>query len=83
MNEFGSLENILKIIKKLRQNKRRETIENNLENILILKISRTLKSDMKIDIIVLEKISDTDFNFNTFSKFFEKYGFNNLQSKNN
>ncbi len=80
VNEFGSLENILKNYKKIKQNKRRESIENNLDNILVSKKLVTLKSDIDSQ-IVLEKISNTSFNFNTLSKFFQKYGFNNLQSK--
>ena len=80
VNEFGSLENILKSYKKIKQNKRRETIENNLDNILVSKKLVTLKSDIDTQ-IVLEKVSNTSFNFNTLSKFFQKYGFNNLQSK--
>ena len=80
VNEFGSLENILKSYKKIKQNKRRETIENNLDNILVSKKLVTLKSDIDTK-IVLEKVSNTSFNFNTLSKFFQKYGFNNLQSK--
>ena len=80
VNEFGSLENILKSYKKIKQNKRRESIENNLENILVSKKLVTLKSDIDTK-IVLEEVSNTSFNFNTLSKFFQKYGFNNLQSK--
>ena len=80
VNEFGSLENILKSYKKIKQNKRREAIENNLENILVSKKLVTLKSDIDTK-IVLEEVSNTSFNFNTLSKFFQKYGFNNLQSK--
>ena len=56
MNEFGSLENILKNYKKIKQNKRRESIENNLENILVSKKLVTLKSDIDTK-IVLEEIS--------------------------
>ena len=80
VNEFGSLENILNNYIKIRQNKRRETIENNIKNIQISKKLVTLKSDIDIE-IALEKISDTAFNKSSLSKFFEKYGFNNLQSK--
>ena len=80
VNEFGSLENILKNYKKIKQNKK-ETIENNLDNILVSKKLVTLKSDIDIE-IVLEKVSNASMNSSTLSKFFQKYNFNNLQSKN-
>ena len=80
VNEFGSLENILNNYSKIKQNKRRETIKNNIKNILISKQLVTLKSDIDIEII-LENISETSVNNASLSKFFAKYGFNNLQAK--
>ena len=80
VNEFGSLENILNNFSKIKQNKRMEAIKNNIENINISKKLVTLKSDIDIE-IVLEKISDTSVNSSTLSKFFQKYNFNNLNSK--
>ncbi len=80
VNEFGSLENILNNFSRIKQNKRREAIKNNLENISISKKLVTLKSDIEID-IVLDKISDASVNSTTLPKFFQKYNFNNLLSK--
>ncbi len=80
VNEFGSLENILNNYSKIKQNKRRETIKHNIKNILISKQLVTLKSDIDIEII-LENISETSVNNASLSKFFTKYGFNNLQAK--
>ena len=82
VNEFGGLEEIFKNYKKIKQNKRREAIENNLEKISISKKLVTLKSDIAID-IKEDKISNTSFNKKTLLSFFEKHGFNNLLGKIN
>ena len=80
VNEFGSLKEILKNFNKIKQNKRREAIENNIENISISKKLVELKSDVEIEINI-EKISNTLFDKNTLLRFFQKYNFNNLQAK--
>ena len=80
VNEFGSLKEILKNFSKIKQNKRREAIEKNIENISISKKLVELKSDIEIDINI-EKISNTSFNKETLLDFFQKYNFNNLQAK--
>ena len=54
--------NIIKNYKKIKQNKRREFIENNLENILVSKKLVTLKSDIDTK-IVLEKVSNTSLTY--------------------
>ena len=76
------MEEIFKNYKKIKQNKRREAIENNLEKISISKKLVTLKSDIAID-IKEDKISNTSFNKKTLLSFFEKHGFNNLLGKIN
>ncbi len=80
VNEFGNLKEILKNCKKIKQNKRREAIENNIENISISKKLVELKSDIEIEINI-EKISNTSFDKDTLLSFFQKYNFNNLQAK--
>ncbi len=82
VNEFGSLEEILKNFRSIKQNKRREAIQNNIEKISISKKLVSLKSDVKINIDI-SKISDTVYSKETLLGFFRKYNFNNLQSKIN
>ena len=80
VNEFGGLEEILNNFNKIRQNKRREAIEKNIDNILISRKLVKLDSHVEIDIDI-GKISDTNFNKETLQEFFKKYNFNNLYSK--
>ena len=80
VNEFGNLKEILKNFNKIKQNKRREAIENNIENISISKKLVELKSDIEIEINI-EKISNTSFDKISLLSFFQKYNFNNLQAK--
>ena len=80
VNEFGGLEEILNNFNKISQNKRREAIEKNIDNILISRKLVELDSHVEIDIDI-GKISDTSFNKETLQEFFKKYNFNNLYSK--
>jgi DNA polymerase-1 len=54
INEFGSVENLLKNVDKIKQPKRRQTISDNKENALISKKLVTLKDDVP----TVEKIED-------------------------
>ena len=80
INEFESLENILLNFSNIKQNKRRESIENNINEIKVSKKLVTLKSDIDIE-IKIEKISNTLVNKSSLLDFFQKYGFNNLKEK--
>ena len=80
VNQFGSLQNILDGFKKIKQNKRREAIEFNLDNIVISKKLVELKKDVKVEINI-DKISSSTFDSKMLIKFFEKYNFDNLKTK--
>jgi DNA polymerase-1 len=54
INEYGSVENLLKNVDKIKQPKRRQTISDNKENAIISKKLVTLKDDVP----VVEKIED-------------------------
>ncbi len=54
INEFGSVENLLKNVDKIKQPKRRQTISDNKDNALISKKLVTLKDDVP----TVEKIED-------------------------
>jgi len=80
VNQFGSLQNILDGFKKIKQNKRREAIEFNLDNIVISKKLVELKKDVTVEINI-DKISSSTFDSKMLIKFFEKYNFDNLKTK--
>ena len=61
VNEYGSLENLLLNYSKIKQNKRRESIEKNLDAIKISKKLVTLKDDIELNIDI-DKISDCEIN---------------------
>ncbi len=80
INEYGSLENLLLNYTKIKQNKRRESIENNLDAIKISKKLVTLKDDIKLN-IDSSKISDCEINNKKLVPFLEEHGFNALKSR--
>ena len=80
VNQFGSLKGILNDFKKIKQNKRREAIEFNIENIAISKKLVELKKDVKVEINI-DKISSSDFDKKKLLEFFKKYNFENLKTK--
>ena len=80
VNQFGSLKGILSDFKKIKQNKRREAIEFNIENIAISKKLVELKKDVKVEINI-DKISSSDFDKKKLLEFFKKYNFENLKTK--
>ena len=80
VNQFGSLKGILNDFKKIKQNKRREAIEFNIENIAISKKLVELKKDIKVEINI-DKISSSDFDKKKLLEFFKKYNFENLKTK--
>ena len=80
INEYGSLESLLLNYSKIKQNKRRESIEKNLDAIKISKKLVTLKDDIELNIDI-DKISDCEINTKKLIPFLEEHGFNNLKSR--
>ncbi|MBM5787484.1 MAG: DNA polymerase I [Pelagibacterales bacterium] len=77
INEFGSVENLLKNVDKIKQPKRRQTISDNKENALISKKLVTLKDDVP----TVEKIEDflvKDLNKEKIVSFLKKMEFTRL-----
>jgi len=62
INEFGNLEDLLENCGQIKQNKRRETIQNNKEQILISKKLVTLKDDVD-DIPKVNELLKKEINF--------------------
>ncbi len=60
INQYGTLENLLKNASKIKQNKRRETLMNNKENAIVSKKLVTLKKDVpvknKIEEFILKNV---------------------------
>ncbi len=79
INEYGTLENLLKNASKIKQNKRRETLINNKEDAIISKKLVTLKKDVpvknKIEEFILKNV-DKDKLYS----FLRKMEFNRLLS---
>ncbi|OUV83225.1 MAG: DNA polymerase I [Rickettsiales bacterium TMED131] len=80
INQFQSLENLLLNYSDIKQNKRREAIEKNIEAIRISKKLVTLKDDISINIDI-DKISDCQIVEDKLIPFLEKNGFNNLKKR--
>ena len=80
INDFGNLESLIKNYEKIKQNKRRESIKDNINNILISKKLVTLKSDINIK-IDLAKISDCKINKEKLIPFLKKNNFNTLKTR--
>ncbi len=80
INEYGSLENLLLNYSKIKQNKRREAIENNLDAIKISKQLVTLKNDIKLNIDI-NKISGCETNVSKLIPFLDEHGLNNLKTR--
>ena len=80
INEYGSLENLFLNFSKIKQNKRREAIENNLDAIKISKQLVTLKDDIKLNIDI-DKISGCETNINKLIPFLDEHGLNNLKKR--
>ncbi len=80
INEFGDLENLLSNYNEIKQNRRREIIKGNIDNIKISKELVTLKNDISID-FQLSKISNKELNEKTLLNFFEKNNFNTLKNR--
>ncbi len=80
INEFGSLENLLLNYSKIKQHKRRESIEKNQDAIRISKKLVTLKDNIELKIDA-NKISNCEINIKKLIPFLEEQGFNNLKSR--
>ncbi len=80
INEYGSLEKLLLNYSNIKQNKRREAIEQNLDAIKISKKLVTLKDDIELNIDA-NKISDCLINIKKLIPFLEEHGFNALKSR--
>ncbi len=95
INEYGTLENLLKNASKIKQNKRRETLINNKEGAIISKKLVTLKKDVpvknKIEEFILKNVDkdklysflrEMEFN-RLLSSAISKYGGKNDQETKN
>jgi DNA polymerase-1 len=95
INEYGTLENLLKNVSKIKQNKRRETLINNKEDAIISKKLVTLKKDVpvknKIEEFILKNVDkdklysflrEMEFN-RLLSSAISKYGGKNDQETRN
>ncbi|MDA9723060.1 DNA polymerase I [Candidatus Pelagibacter sp.] len=95
INEYGTLENLLKNTSKIKQNKRRETLINNKEDAIISKKLVTLKKDVpvknKIEEFILKNVDkdklysflrEMEFN-RLLSSAISKYGGKNDQQNKN
>ena len=80
INEFGSLENLLLNFEKIKQNKRRESIRENIEKIKVSKELVTLKTDIDIA-IKIDKISETNINKKKLLAFLEEHNFSHLKNR--
>ncbi len=80
INEYGNLENLLLNFSKIKQNKRREAIANNLDAIKISKQLVTLKDDIKLDIDI-NQISGCEINIKKLIPFLDEHGLNNLKTR--
>ncbi len=80
INEFGSLERLLTNYQNIKQNKRRESIEKNIDNIKLSKELVTLKQDIDIE-IQFEKISDSSIDEKKLLPFLEEHSFHNLKNR--
>ena len=80
INEFGNLENLLKNCHQIKQNKRRETLENFQEQILISKKLVTLKNDV-IDIPSIDQLKSTEANINELIPFLSDLELNKLADR--
>ena len=80
INEFGNLENLLKNCHQIKQNKRRETLENFQEQILISKKLVTLKNDVS-DIPTIEQLKSTKANVNELIPFLTDLELNKLADR--
>ena len=80
INEFGNLENLLKNCHQIKQNKRRETLENFQEQILISKKLVTLKNNVS-DIPTIEQLKSTKANVNELIPFLTDLELNKLADR--
>ena len=80
INEFGNLENLLKNCHQIKQNKRRETLENFQEQILISKKLVTLKNDVS-DIPTIDELKSTKANINKLIPFLSDLELNKLADR--
>ena len=80
INEFGNLENLLKNCHQIKQNKRRETLENFQEQILISKKLVTLKNDVS-DIPSIDQLKSTKANINELIPFLSDLELNKLADR--
>lgn len=78
INQFNSLENLLLNYSDIKQNKRRESIEKNIEAIKISKKLVSLKNNIKLH-IEIDKISECKINIENLIPFLDENGFNNLK----
>lgn len=80
VNQFGSLENVLTRAAEIKQNKRRETLLNNLEQARISMQLVTLKKDVPLTAAIEEYPCQAPEK-NKVVSFVEKYGFSSLRAR--
>ncbi len=80
VNQFGSLDNVLEHAAEIKQNKRRETLLNNIEQARISMQLVTLKKDVPL-INTIETYPCQAPEKNKVISFIEKYGFSSLRTR--
>lgn len=80
VNQFGSLEEVLTRAGEIKQNKRRETLLNNIEQARISLQLVTLKSDVPVEHTIEDYPCQSPVKNNVLG-FVDKYGFNSLRPR--
>ena len=80
VNQFGSLEEVLNRAGEIKQNKRRETLLNNIEQARISLQLVTLKNDVPVEHVIEDYPCQNPIKNNVMG-FVDKYGFNSLRPR--
>jgi len=81
INEFGSLENIFNNLDKIKQNKRRQYLEEGQENAKISKTLASLKYDVDVGINDIDDLKLQEIDPNKLVSFLNEQGFRSLVSR--
>ena len=80
INQFGNIENLLDSCSEIKQQKRREALENNKDLALISKRLVTLKDDVDLPILI-EKLSFKPLNIQNLIDFLDEMEFSRIKSQ--
>ena len=80
INEFGNIENLLNSCSKIKQQKRREALENNKDLALISKKLVTLKDDINLPVLI-EKLSFKPLNIRNLINFLDEMEFTRIKNQ--